>query len=153
MQSDLHLIQDDLELLLSSIEVDSVRTGHQALAQHIFTLCRLCSECARGRSEPTAVKRQFERLIEASAHQFRLESDLMEYSKYTRASPHRLDHERFLSLLDLHYRALERTDCASVCGEVLSSLAPRWHQRHIRNHDLIMAEFVAEYLETHPPRT
>jgi hemerythrin len=150
MQSDLHLVHNDLELLLAGIEIESVRIGHQALAQHISNLCRLCSECTKAQGERAAVKRQFECLIEACAHQFRLESDLMEYSKYTRASPHRLDHERFLSLLDLHYRALERMDCASVCGELLSSLAPRWHQRHIRNHDLIMSEFVAEYLETHP---
>ena len=76
----------------------------------------------------------------------------MEYSRYPRASPHRLDHERFLSLLDLHYRALERVDCESACRELLSSIAPRWHQRHIRNHDLIMAEHVAQFLETHPRR-
>jgi hemerythrin len=152
MTSESQITDSDLELLLARIEVDSMRRGHRILADHIAALYRLCSRCVMGAATRRQVLAEFESLIEVCARQFRLESELMEYSRYVRAAPHRLDHERFLSLLDLHYRALERAECGSACRELLSGTAPRWHQQHIRNHDLIMAEHVAAYTSSKPIR-
>ncbi len=150
MSSEPNILNHDLETLLPSIEVDSIRQGHQVLAEQIGTLCRLCAHCVEGHAERAEVQRRFESLIDASIRLFQLESELMAYSKYARSAPHRLDHERFLSLLNLHYRAMDRINCASTCRELLGGIAPRWHWQHIHNHDLDMAAHVAAYLDIHP---
>ena len=140
----------DLPALLDAPELPFVRIGYRVLVDHLDALLGQCDAHDRGEVSDNQVRRQFDSLLRSCQHLFDLEQQVMTDSRYPRAARHLLDHQRFLSLLDLHYRSLTWGGSAEQCRELLSQTAPCWLARHLRHYDLNMCTYVCGYLRGHP---